>query len=83
LPVEPKRAFALLVTFFEADGRAMESCGEHDWEVECAFKRAGELMARAAKGMPKEEVAAAVERLMANDGCGVRRFLTANNTVVP
>jgi hypothetical protein len=35
-----------LVAVYEADGVAMENCGEHDWEVEgtladCKFRYAG------------------------------------------
>lgn len=77
MPADPRKAFALLVRFFEADGQAMESCGDHHWEVQCAFKRAAELMAEAGKGMPREEVAAVVHRLMAGDGYGVRRALAS------
>ena len=56
LPVDRKAAFELLVRVFEADGLAMEHCGEHHYEVQCAFERAAELMAGVAKGMPKDEV---------------------------
>jgi hypothetical protein len=48
LPVNPRVAFELLVAVFEADGVAMENCGEHDWEVECAYRRAVGVMAAAA-----------------------------------
>jgi hypothetical protein len=76
LPVNSKAAFELLVKVFEADHKAMENCGEHDWEVQCAFKRAAELLVEAGKGMPREEAAGVVKVLMANDGYGVRRALT-------
>ncbi len=75
LPTDPRRAFGLLVAFFEADGRAMEECGEHDWAVACAFERAASLMREAAKGMPAAEVAATVSALMAVDEYGLRRGL--------
>jgi hypothetical protein len=75
LPANPKAAFGLLVKVFEADTVAMENCGDHHWEVECGFKRAAELMVKAGKGMSLEEVAPAVERLMADDGYGVRSAL--------
>jgi len=75
LPVDANAAFQLLVAAFEADGLAMENCGEHHYEVACAFERAAELMARAAKGMPEAEVASKVRELMAVDGYGVRRVL--------
>ena len=44
LPVDPRLAFELLVAMFEADSVAMENCGEHDWEVECAYRRAAGVM---------------------------------------
>jgi rhodanese-related sulfurtransferase len=77
LPADPKAAFYLLVRVFEADGQAMENCGDHDWEVECAFKRAAELMAEAAKAVPAAEVAAKIRALMAADGYGMRGALAA------
>jgi hypothetical protein len=72
LPVDPTLAFSLLVAYFEADRRAMEQCGEHHDVVQAAFERAVGLMAVAAKAVPKDEVAAAVKRLMAEDHYGVR-----------
>jgi len=75
LPREPKQAFALLVEFFEADGRAMEECREHTQEVECAFERAAAMKAEAAKAMPTMEVASEVSRLMSVDAYGLRRGL--------
>jgi hypothetical protein len=33
LPVAPKAAFELLVEVIQADGHAMENCGDHHWEV--------------------------------------------------
>lgn len=44
LPKDPKVAFELLVRLFKADGQAMENCGNHDFEVTCAFKRAVEMI---------------------------------------
>jgi hypothetical protein len=75
LPREPRRAFALLVEFFESNGRAMEECGEHTHAVECAFERAAAMMVLAAKAMLGEDVAAEASRLMAMDAYGVRRGL--------
>ncbi len=72
LPVNPRVAFELLVSVFEADAVAMENCGDHDYEVACAFERAAGVMAEAAKAVPRAEVAAAVEALLAEDGYGVR-----------
>ncbi len=76
LPVNSKVAFELLVKVFEADHEAMENCGDHEWEAQCAFKRAAELLVKAGKGMPRVEAAAVVKVLVANDGYGVRRALT-------
>ena len=44
---------------------------EHDWEVECAFQRAAEVMVVAA------EVGEKIEALMAGDSHGVRKKLRA------
>lgn len=75
LPAEPRRAFELLVLFFEADGQAMENCGDHDFEVTSAFERAGQLMAQAAKSVGKAELISTLERLLDDDGYGVRGAL--------
>jgi hypothetical protein len=76
LRVNSKAAFELLLKAIKADHEAMENCGDHDWEVQCALKRAAELLVEAGKGMPQEEAAAVVKELMANDGYGVQRALT-------
>jgi hypothetical protein len=75
LPIDPKMAFELLVAVFEADGVAIEHCGEHDWEVECAFQRAAGVMAEAAKFLPGAEVGEKIRALMAVDSYGVRERL--------
>jgi hypothetical protein len=75
LPVDPKAAFKLLVRVFEADGVAMENCGDHDFEVGSAFERAAELIGRAAESMPQAEVVVAVEALLDDDGYGMRGAL--------
>src|SRR5208282_6870871 len=67
LPRDPKAAFELLVAVFEADAVAMENCGDHHFSVECTFKRAAAMMAEAAKTLPRSEVVAAVEVLVADD----------------
>jgi hypothetical protein len=56
LPIDPKAAFKLLIALFEADGVAVENCGDHDWEVACAYKRAIEVIAEAAKSLLRVEV---------------------------
>lgn len=56
LPVDANSAFQLLAALFEADGVAMENCGEHDWAVTCAYKRAVRVTAEAAKSQPRAAV---------------------------
>jgi hypothetical protein len=63
------------VRVFEADGQAMENCGDHDFEVTLAFERAVELIARASQEMPQAEVVGALEALLEDDGYGVRGHL--------
>ncbi|MGB6308190.1 MAG: hypothetical protein WBF89_10375 [Steroidobacteraceae bacterium] len=75
MPVDPRRAFELLVLLFESDGVAMENCGDHDFEVTCAFERAAELIGKAARSLPAVEVTAALEPLLDDDGYGVRGAL--------
>jgi hypothetical protein len=77
LPVDPKTAFELLVAVYEADSVAMENCGEHDWEVECAYQRAAGVMAEAAKFLPGAEVGEKIRALMSVDSYGVRERLRA------
>lgn len=77
LPIDPQAAFQLLVALFEADGVAMENCGEHDWEVACAYKRAAGVMAEAAKHLPRLEVQGRVKALIDGDGYGTRTVLAS------
>jgi hypothetical protein len=72
MPVDPRRAFELLARFMESDAVAMENCGEHDFEVSCAFKRAAALIGRAAQSLPAAPVQAALNALLADDAYGVR-----------
>lgn len=72
LLTDPKVAFRLLVTLFETDGVATENCGEHDWEVACAYQRAVGVMAEAAKSLPRMEVEESVKALIDRDGYGLR-----------
>jgi hypothetical protein len=75
MPVDPKRAFEVLVLFFENDGVAMENCGDHDFEVTCAFERAAGLIGKVARTLPAAEVNAALEPLLDEDGYGMRAVL--------
>jgi hypothetical protein len=81
LPVNPQLAFDLLVAVFEADGTAMENCGDHHWEVECAFERAAGVMAEAGKSLPAAEVKERIQALMAVDSYGVRKRLKAVGSI--
>lgn len=86
MPIDPTQAFDLLVLFFKADGQAMENCGDHDFEVTCAFERAAELIERAARSVPRADVVAALEPLLDDDGYGVRSVLAdviASRKVIP
>jgi hypothetical protein len=76
LPIDPKRAFELLVLFFEADGQAMEHCGDHDFEVTCAFERAAGMIDQAARSVPAADVTAALAPILDDDGYGVRAALS-------
>jgi hypothetical protein len=58
----------------------MENCGEHDWEVTCAYKRAAGLMAEAARNLPRAAIEERVKALIDADGYGVRAELAS---VVP
>ena len=69
--------FELLVAVFEADSVAMENCGEHDWDVACAYKRAAGVMAKAAKNLPRSEVEERVKALIDGDGYGIRAELAS------
>ena len=72
MPVDSAAAFAMLVAVFEADAIAMENCGDHDWEVSCAYERAAQLMGTAAMSLPCTTVAEKLRDLIANDGYGER-----------
>jgi hypothetical protein len=73
----PRAAFELLIAMFEADKVAIENCGEYDWEVTCAYRRATEVMAAAAKHLPRSEVEERVKGLINEDGYGVRAQLAS------
>ena len=75
LPIDANAAFELLAAVLEADHVAMENCGEHDWDVACAYRRAAGAMAEAAKNLPRSEVEERVKALIDGDGYGVRAEL--------
>jgi len=77
LPIDVHAAFELLVALFEADTKAMENCGEHDWEVACAYERAVGVMAVAAKDLPRASVEARVKALIEGDEYGMRARVSA------
>ncbi|HEY6456285.1 MAG TPA: hypothetical protein VIY90_13515 [Steroidobacteraceae bacterium] len=75
LPIDANAAFELLAALFAADAVAMENCGEHDWEVACAYERAVRVMAAAAKDLPRGRVEERVKALIEEDGYGTRAQL--------
>ena len=75
LPVNPPLAFELLVAVFKADGVALENCGDHHREVECAYQSAAGVMAEAAKTLPSAEIKEKIEALIAGDSYGLRERL--------
>jgi hypothetical protein len=77
LPIDATAAFELLAAVFEADHVAMENCGEHHWDVACAYKRAAAVMAQAAKNLPRSEVEERVKALLDADGYGMRAELAS------
>ncbi|MGO9933462.1 MAG: hypothetical protein ACLPV8_16860 [Steroidobacteraceae bacterium] len=77
LPIDANAAFELLAAVFEADEVAMENCGEHDWEVACAYKRAAGVMAEAAKSLPRSEIEERGKALIDGNGYGMRAELAS------
>lgn len=77
LPRDSKAAFEVLVALFEADAIAIENCGEHHWEVECAYQRAAIGMSEAAKHLPIPEIRDQITALLNTDSYGVRAYLAA------
>jgi len=75
LPVDAERALELLVELFKRDGDALEGCGDHHDRVAMAFERASDLIGVASNGLPREEVLAALQRLVENDEYCTRRRL--------
>lgn len=81
LPVDPAAAFELLVAVFKRDAAAMEQCGDHHWDGEVAYRRAAELLAKAAASVPAAAVTEIIRELMADDQFGVRGSL--RQVIVP
>ena len=77
LPVDAGRAFELLVLLTERDGEAMECCGDHHDTVAGAIERAADLIERAIRALPREEVLVVLKRLAATDEYGTRQRLAA------
>src|ERR1700722_404980 len=75
MPADPKRAFELLVLFFESDGVAMENCGDHDFEATCAFEGAAGLIGKVARMLPAGGGTGGLGALLDDDGYGVRGAL--------
>jgi len=75
LPIDANTAFELLTVLFEADGVAMENCGEHDWEVTCAYNRAAGVLVKAAQSLPRSFIEERVKALVEGDQYGVRGVL--------
>jgi hypothetical protein len=83
LPIDANAAFELLTKVFEKDAVAMENCGDHDWEVACAYERAVGVMAAAAKDLPRPSVEERVKALIKGDEYGIRDGLAAVILAVP
>jgi len=77
LPIDANAAFELLAAVFEADAVAMENCGEHDWEVACAYERAVGVMTAAATNLPRSSVKERVKALIEGDEYGMRDGLAS------
>lgn len=75
LPSAAGEAFNLLVELIERDGPAMEACGDHHFEVNRALERAAGALADVVPALPKEEIAARLQRLLAADEYGTRTSL--------
>jgi hypothetical protein len=77
LPIDANAAFELLAAVFDEDAAAMENCGEHDWEVACAYERAVVVMVAAASNLPRARVEERVTALIERDRYGMRAQLAA------
>lgn len=77
LPRNPRAAFEVLVTLFEADAVAMENCGAYHWEVECAYRHAVVAISAAAKHLPLAEVKDRITVLINTDNYAMRACLAS------
>jgi hypothetical protein len=77
LPIDPSGAFELLAALIEADGVAMENCGEHEGAVASAYERAARVMAQAANSMPRTVVENRLKSLTDGDAYGIRAGLAS------
>jgi hypothetical protein len=77
LPIDANAAFELLAAMFDADAAAIENCGEHEWEVTCAYERAAGVMAAAARNLPWVRVEQRVKALIVEDEYGMRTHLAS------
>jgi hypothetical protein len=75
LPTDANAAFELLAALFEADAVAMENCGEHDWQVACAYERAAGVLVQAAQNLPRAPIEERIKKLVEEDQYGVRGLL--------
>jgi hypothetical protein len=75
LPQDGRAAFALLRDFIARDREAMENNDDSNGEVSAPFRRACELLARAAAHVPAAEAREAWEELIAGDAYGCRDAL--------
>ena len=53
----------------------MHNCGDHHWQVTCAYERAARLMETVVNRLPSPAVIEALKRLLATDRYGVREPL--------
>jgi len=77
LPEDPRQAFELLVLLVERHGDAVEHCADYHDTVQTALEHATELMALAGRSLPRSDVRATVERLIAEDHYGAHQTLVA------
>lgn len=75
LPVNASAALDLIVQLMDCDGTVFESANDSDGIISEVFRRACELFADAAKGVPSGVSLPVLKRLVAEDGYGARAYL--------